>query len=458
MGISSQEQPIQACLLRGHFRLGSRRFAPASSLGGVQGQEPGNTIERGGRPLSIEARGVQKTFRIPTHRIDSLKERAVHPLARPEYRLLRALKEVSFEVQRGEFFGIVGRNGSGKSTLLKVLAGIYQADAGAIRMAGRVAPFIELGVGFNNELTARENVTLNGVMMGLSRREARRRLDAVLDFAELREFVDLKLKNYSSGMLVRLAFSSMIQAQADILLIDEVLAVGDAAFQQKCADVFEGMRSTDRTVVLVTHDMTAVQRYCHRAMLLDGGRLRYIGDPEEAGRQYLRMNFDKKRVLADGGREVAIMTDFLVRVTDSWLENEHGERIENVELGDPIRVGAVVEARQDLRNPGFTLQAANDEGAIFEVSSAVERGEGSTVMSAGARATIRATMENPLMPGRYAIVCYVGVSRNEEEVAQQSHKLLDFVVFGTTTAGGLVSVPGEVGVNLEEREGREVRR
>jgi hypothetical protein len=170
------------------------------------------------------------------------------------------------------------------------------------------------------------------------------------------------------------------------------------------------------------------------------------------------MNFDKKRVLADGGREVAIMTDFLVRVTDSWLENEHGERIENVELGDPIRVGAVVEARQDLRNPGFTLQAANDEGAIFEVSSAVERGEGSTVMSAGARATIRATMENPLMPGRYAIVCYVGVSRNEEEVAQQSHKLLDFVVFGTTTAGGLVSVPGEVGVNLEEREGREVRR
>ena len=150
---------------------------------------------------------------------------------------------MSFDVRRGEFFGIVGRNGSGKSTLLKILAGIYAADAGSIRMAGRVAPFIELGVGFNPDLTARENVTLNGVMMGLSRREARRRLDAVLDFAELREFVDLKLKNYSSGMLVRLAFSSMIQAEADILLIDEVLAVGDAAFQQKCADVFDEMRS-----------------------------------------------------------------------------------------------------------------------------------------------------------------------------------------------------------------------
>ena len=333
-------------------------------------QDAGNrSVERGNLPLSIEARGVQKTFRIPTHRIDSFKERAVHPLARPEYRVLRALREVSFEVHRGEFFGIVGRNGSGKSTLLKILAGIYQADAGAIRMAGRVAPFIELGVGFNNELTARENVALNGVMMGLSRREARRRLDAVLDFAELREFVDLRLKNYSSGMLVRLAFSSMIQAEADILLIDEVLAVGDAAFRQKCADVFNDMRRGNRTVVLVTHDMTSVQQYCDRAMLLDDGHLRYIGDPEEAGRQYLRMNFAKQRAIADGGREIAIMTDFLTRVTDAWLEDERGERIENVELGEPIRLRTVVEARQDLSNPGFTLQARNDDGVIFEVST-----------------------------------------------------------------------------------------
>ena len=194
-------------------------------------------------PVAIEARGIEKTFRIPTHRIDSFKERMIHPFARPTYRELRALRGVSFDIHRGEFFGIVGRNGSGKSTLLKILASIYRADAGSIRMAGRVAPFIELGVGFDPELTARENVTLNGVMMGLSRREAARRLDSVLDFAELGEFVDLKLKNYSSGMLVRLAFSVMIQAEADILLIDEVLAVGDAAFQQKCRDVFADMRS-----------------------------------------------------------------------------------------------------------------------------------------------------------------------------------------------------------------------
>ena len=201
----------------------------------------------------------------------------------------------SFDIHQGEFFGIVGRNGSGKSTLLKILASIYKADAGTIRMAGRLAPFIELGVGFNPDLTARENVTLNGVMMGLSQREARRRLDAVLDFAELEEFVDLKLKNYSSGMLVRLAFSVMIQAEADILLIDEVLAVGDAAFQQKCRDVFADMKDGGRTIVLVTHDMTAVQRYCHRAMLLDEGERPLHRRPGGGRRrQYLRMNFEKR--------------------------------------------------------------------------------------------------------------------------------------------------------------------
>src|SRR3954452_2731508 len=202
---------------------------------------------------AIEVQDLHKSFRIPTNRVDSLKERVVHPFAARGHRELRALDGISFEIRQGEFFGIVGRNGSGKSTLLKLLASIYRADAGTIRMAGRGAPFIELGVGFNQDLSARQNVVLNGVMMGLSRREAQRRLDAVLDFAELREFVDLKLKNYSSGMMVRLAFSLLIQSEASILVIDEVLAVGDAAFQQKCADVFHEIRHSDRTLVLVTH-------------------------------------------------------------------------------------------------------------------------------------------------------------------------------------------------------------
>ena len=167
--------------------------------------------------------------------------------------------------QRGEFFGVVGRNGSGKSTLLKLIASIYRADRGRIAVAGRLAPFIELGVGFNPELDARENVLLNGVMMGLSPREAKRRVAAVIDFAELDEFVDLKVKNYSSGMLVRLSFSMSTQVQADILLVDEVLAVGDAAFQQKCFDLFADFHNRGRTIVLVTHDVSSVAQMRSRA-------------------------------------------------------------------------------------------------------------------------------------------------------------------------------------------------
>src|ERR1035438_1774771 len=224
-----------------------------------------------GRPPAVVARSVSKTFRVPEERTHTLKERALHPRRRTRHQTFRALNDISFAVQEGEFFGIAGRNGSGKSTLLKCIAGIYQAE-GDIWTRGRMSTFIELGIGFNMDLAARDNVIMNGIMMGLSPREARRRYDSVIEFAELEEFRDLKIKNYSSGMLVRLAFSVAIQVDADILLIDEVLAVGDAAFQQKCFDVFNRMREEGRTIVFVTHDMGAVTRFCHRAMLLERGK------------------------------------------------------------------------------------------------------------------------------------------------------------------------------------------
>ncbi|MFI5027860.1 MAG: ABC transporter ATP-binding protein, partial [Solirubrobacterales bacterium] len=291
------------------------------------------------QPLAIHADGVEKVFRIPTHRVDSFKERVVRPFAARDYRELRALAGVSFDVHKGEFFGIVGRNGSGKSTLLKILASIYRADAGRIAMVGRLAPFIELGVGFNPELTARENVVLNGVMMGLTPRETKGRLDAVLDFAELREFVDLKLKNYSSGMLVRLAFSTMLEADADILLIDEVLAVGDVSFQQKCTDAFHEMKADGKTIVLVTHDMASVEDYCHRAMLIRDGEIQHIGDPAKIGREYLRLNFESA---AATGVESSTTGDD-VSLLDAWFENDTGERVTSCEEGDPIHLRATLE-------------------------------------------------------------------------------------------------------------------
>jgi ABC-2 type transport system ATP-binding protein len=403
-----------------------------------------------GRPLAIEARGIGKTFRIPTHRITSLKERAVHPLARPEYRELRALRDVSFDVAEGEFFGIVGRNGSGKSTLLKILASIYRADRGTVRMDGFPAPFIELGVGFDPELTARENVVLNGVMMGLSPREARRRLDAVLDFAELREFVELKLKNYSSGMMVRLAFAGMIQSDADILLIDEVLAVGDAAFQQKCADTFHAIRDGTRTVVLVTHDMAAVQEYCHRAMLIEEGEVRHLGDPDEVARRYLKLNFDRT-----AGHEQSFegRSGEDARMLRAWLEDRAGGSVTNLEQGEPIRIRAEVEAIRDVPEPSFAFLITNANGVhVCGVGTHLEDGSHRQVrLGAGERARIAATMENQLNPGRYSVGFFACRNGNFTDVVMGLPNLIEFVVYGPAWAPGLVAVDAEMEALREPR-------
>jgi ABC-type polysaccharide/polyol phosphate transport system ATPase subunit len=395
------------------------------------------------RPLAIQVKDLEKAFRIPTHRIDSLKERATHPFARREYRELQALDSVSFEIHQGEFFGIVGRNGSGKSTLLKLLASIYRADRGTIRLAGRLAPFIELGVGFNVEMTARENVALNGVMMGLTPRDARQRLDAIIRFAELEEFVDLKLKNYSSGMLVRLAFSTMLQADADVLLIDEVLAVGDAAFQQKCADAFRRMKGEGKTIVLVTHEMATVEAYCHRAMLIDSGRIAGIGEPMEIAKQYLRLNFE--RGAGEQGEMVTSGGDG-VRLLDAWIEDDDGRRATSVEKGRTIRVRVEIEILREVSalGVGFVLANANGLG-LFPFGTPIDTEDGSGSLKPGQRVTVNAELENHLVPGRYSIHC--GVQRYQgggEEAALYAHNALDFLVFGEKTTHGIVSLPYEI--------------
>jgi ABC-type polysaccharide/polyol phosphate transport system ATPase subunit len=402
------------------------------------------------RPLAIQVEELKKAFRIPMHRVDSIKERAMHPFANREYRELQALDGISFDVHQGEFFGIVGRNGSGKSTLLKLLASIYKSDAGTIRLAGRLAPFIELGVGFNVELTARENVALNGVMMGLTPKDARDRLDAILEFAELEQFVDLKLKNYSSGMLVRLAFSVMLQADADVLLIDEVLAVGDAAFQQKCADEFRKMKAAGKTIVLVTHEMATVEAYCHRAMLINDGRIQGIGDPKEIARQYLRLNFE------DGGEPEAEDRDSTgdgVRLLDAWIEDEAGERATSVEQGDPIRIRAEIEVVDEAEVLGIGFVLANADGlGIFTFDTPVKAAGGAgDRLAAGQRVRVSAQLQNQLVPGRYFVHC--GVQRylgDGEDAGLYTHNALDFVVFGERTTHGVVSLPYEIEASLED--------
>jgi ABC-2 type transport system ATP-binding protein len=415
------------------------------------GLEDPSTVARAARarsralgPVVIEVRDLEKRFRIPTRPIDAPPRKL--PVRRAQFRELRALRGVSFEVRRGEFFGIVGRNGSGKSTLLKILASIYRADRGSIRMAGRLAPFIELGVGFNQELTARENVALNGVMMGLGRREAARRLDRVLDFAELQDFVDLKLKNYSSGMLVRLAFAVMVEADADIMLIDEVLAVGDASFAQKCMDVFQQKREAGKTLVLVTHDMATVQGFCDRAMLLHDGEQRYTGEPEEAVMRYFRLNFGGG---ADDGRPRG--ADVEIRLVDAWLQNEAGQRVDQVPQGHPIGFNVVVEAEREVVGPTFGFELLNVDGVpVFGFGGTLpDDGERPDRIGAGQQVRLSATIDNKLVPGRYSVECSISRNHAPGDLALHDLRLLDFVVRGTDPDPGMVSVQTDLVATVE---------
>lgn len=241
--------------------------------------------------IAIKVDNVSKVFKLPHERNASIKNATVNFWRRrPGYELQKALQNVSFEVKQGEFFGIVGRNGSGKSTLLKLLAGIYAPTSGSIQVNGTLTPFIELGVGFNPELTGRENVYLNGALLGFSRKEMSKLYKNIVEFAELERFMDQKLKNYSSGMQVRLAFAISINISSNILLFDEVLAVGDAAFQQKCYDYFETFKGGNTAVILVTHDMTYVRHFCERTMLINNGEVVMISDSKEAAQKYLELN------------------------------------------------------------------------------------------------------------------------------------------------------------------------
>lgn len=249
------------------------------------------------KPVAVKVENLTKTFNIPLEAHSGLKQKLINTLkGRKGYRQFTPLDDISFEIEDGEFFGIVGRNGSGKSTLLKTLAGIYSPNKGLVQVNGSLVPFIELGVGFNPELTGKENVFLNGALLGFSRTQMEDMYDNIVDFAELHDFMEERLKNYSSGMQVRLAFSIAIRAEADILLLDEVLAVGDEAFQRKCFSYFERLRRKKKTVILVTHDMAAVERFCTKAMFIEEGRISLLGSPREVASAYSRSNDDSYEV------------------------------------------------------------------------------------------------------------------------------------------------------------------
>ena len=393
---------------------------------------------------AVLVQDVSKTFRVPHEQVHTLKERALHPFKRTGFDRFEALKGVSFDVKKGEFFGIVGRNGSGKSTLLKCMAGIYGVDTGAIYIDGSLSTFIELGVGFNPDLAAQDNVVLNAIMMGLPPSEARSRFERVIHFAGLEEFVDLKLKNYSSGMHVRLAFSVMMQVDAEIMLIDEVLAVGDAAFQRKCYDEFIRLRDEERTIILVTHDMGAINRFCHRALLLERGEVVVIDDPASIGAQYVALNMasglHEEDTVADGPSRSAKVA----RIEDAWFANGQGERVESLPQGEACSFRMRVHFLEQTEDPLFTAVLEDERHRPLFATSSMWKSGSTGRFAAGEEVTIAVSFENPFTPGRYFATPSVSSKDDPSLWFDRRERMASMVVTGYFHSGGQVDLPHDL--------------
>ena len=309
-----------------------------------------------------------------------------------------ALKDISLEIKKGEFFGIVGRNGSGKSTLLKILAGIYQPTKGSVTTTGKLVPFIELGVGFNPELSGKDNVYLNGAVLGFSVKEVEKMYDDIVSFAELERFMDQKLKNYSSGMQVRLAFSMAIRANADILLIDEVLAVGDADFQRKCFDYFKSLKKENKTVVFVSHDMNAIREYCERAVLIENSKIISTGKADQVANLYTRMFIEQKKG-----------EDKDLSVTNRWGDKTGEHDSVQVTPSRPkdkdqtIKIIAKYSFKKAATNPIFGFRIANAAGEILMGTNSLIQGLNTGEMKSGSKGEIVWSIPNIFEDGTYSV-------------------------------------------------------
>jgi len=344
---------------------------------------------------AIEVKNVSKSFKLPHERQGSVKNIFVNIFkSKKGYEKQRVLQDVSFNVKSGEFFGIVGRNGSGKSTLLKLLAGIYSPNEGYLKVNGRLTPFIELGVGFNPELTGKENVFLNGALLGFDRKQMEKMYESIVSFAELERFMDQKLKNYSSGMQVRLAFSIAIRAESDILLIDEVLAVGDAAFQRKCFDYFMMIKKDKRTLVLVTHDMGAVRRYCDRAIMIDKGKVVETGSPEKVAQAYQRLFSDEADANLTENNSAAIRwgNKKLLAIKTKALVTD-----------DTISVTVQYEAMQEIGPPILGFQISSPSGENIVEGNTLREKCVTKPMKKGEKAEITWQIPNIMGSGNYEV-------------------------------------------------------
>lgn len=397
------------------------------------------------KDIALSVNSLSKDFKLPHERQNSLKEWVLH-FHKPTYEKLHALHDIDFEVKKGEFFGIVGRNGSGKSTLLKIIGGIYQPTKGSITVNGTLTPFIELGIGFNPELTGRENVFLNGAILGLTRKEVTKLYDEIVEFAELEKFMDQKLKNYSSGMQVRLAFSIAIQAHNDILLIDEVLAVGDERFQRKCLDVFETMKlDKSKTIIFVSHDMQTIQQFCDRVVVIHDSRVKYLGAPERAAVEYKKLNFPDmgegaKVDKSDASRKDQRPGTGKVRITDVDIRDHEGKSDRIITFGQPFRVDFSYDAKEDMEDLVLGFGLKNKMGQSVYGPNTKESRQKVNLKKGKGKLSLKVN-DNIFSPGFYTID--VGFFNNTQTVCYDYISLKDAVTFVGIERHGYVYVEPE---------------
>lgn len=385
--------------------------------------------------VAVKVSDLHKDFVLPQHKSTSIKQAVVNITRKNGKVTQRVLDGVSFEVNKGDFFGIVGRNGSGKSTLLKILAGVYSPTSGGIVMNGKLTPFIELGVGFNPELSGRDNVFLNGALLGFTHKQMEAMYDEIVEFAELEQFMDQKLKNYSSGMQVRLAFSIAIKAKNEILIFDEVLAVGDEAFQRKCYDVFEQYKASKQTVILVTHDMETVRKFCNKAMLISEGKIIEFGDPRAVASKYTQLNqastdkdTEKRNSAQDGAKYLKAL-----------VLGDAMKPVQSFKVGEKLVV--------DLSWKGLPVEKIESIGVnIFKQSGEHVTGI-NTRFSKHAKdwkekGSIAISFQLDIAPGKYSIVA-IAFEKEGEPVDELLHGP-EFSVTGSNMQwSGLTNLPHE---------------
>lgn len=409
---------------------------------------------------AIQVRGVSKAFRIPHERTTTLLERVLGMFRSSQVAILQAVQDVSFEVPKGSFVGVIGSNGSGKSTLLKLMAGVLKPDDGSITVDGHLVPLLELGLGFHQELSVRENVALYGAVLGYPPAEMARRIDEVIAFAELEEFRDAKLKSLSSGMMVRLAFATAIRADADILLLDEVMAVGDAQFQRKCIETFEALQRQQKTIVLVSHDLASVQRFCDRAFWLDRGRIVMSGDPAEVVQTYLTVmkTSPVKPELLDAPEDADHRWgDGTVRFADIQLRDADDRRADAFRAGTRAVLHVDAEVHSECADPVFGIIIWLGGQVIYSTNT-VLLGQPLGRLTPGEHLHIEVPFTVGLANGHYSLTVAVANPRDGTVYDWINH-LVTFSVDGSCCGEGVADLGAELHVTRSPgARGADVRR